>query len=188
MKIRQGFISNSSSSSFVIPIRKIEIINRGGDLVIPADKLQKLLKYGFKPTVYSTPSMLENSSMCMKSIEVLPLENAEALAYQVTCNELDVIAELLRLDVSFQASCHYGHESVFHKTGSKDVWFIANPGVEYEMYGLETLQEDIKEFENDPQWDPSKRSSFRCESVASILAEEELIDKRCNSIQDENND
>lgn len=185
MKIRIGFISNSSSSSFVVPIRKIEIINRGGNLVISIDKLKKLLEYGFKPTVYSTPSMLENSSMCMKSIEVLPLENAEALAYQVTCNELDVIATLLRLDVSFQASCHYGHESVFHKAGSKDVWFIHNPGVEYEMYGLESLQEDIQEFRGDPNWDPLKVSPFRCESVTSVLAEQELIDKRCDSIQDE---
>jgi hypothetical protein len=185
MKTRTGFVSNSSSSSFVVPIRKIEIINRGGNLVVSTDKLQKLLKYGFKPTVYSTPSMLENSSMCMRSIEVVPLENAEALAYQVGCNELDVIAELLRLDVSFQASCHYGHESVFHKTGSTEVWFIANPGVECEMYGLDALQNDIKSFEDDPRWNPLQRSPYRCESVASVLAEEELIDKRCNSIQDE---
>ena len=53
------------------------------------------------------------------------------------------------------------------------------------MYGLEALQEDIKEFKDDPQWDPSKRSPYRCESVASVLAEEELIDKRCNSIENE---
>jgi hypothetical protein len=60
-----------------------------------------------------------------------------------------------------------------------------NPGVEYEMYGLEMLQEEIESAEGDPQMDPLKLSPIRCESVASVLAEEELIDKRCNSIQDE---
>jgi len=186
MKVREGFVSNSSSSSFVVPIRKIEVIQKGGNLTVSIEKLQKLLDYGFKPTVYSMPSMLENSSMCMRNIDVIPLENAEALAYQVVCNETDVIIALLKLDVSFEASTHYGHESVFYKAGTDKVWLMRNPGVQYEMYGLDSLKDDIEMMKDYPGYNPLTTPAIRCESVASILAEEELIDKRYDSMQDEN--
>lgn len=142
MKIRHGFVSNSSSSSFIVRM-KMKGLNRDfkkSELLTEED-VQKVLEYGFLSTNYSTPSALERNSedfweiwRQMKPVELKP--NIEQLGYCVCSNEDEVIGFLVRNNIPFSASCHYGHRSVFFRRGDKKLIVLANLGVEYEMYGL----------------------------------------------------
>lgn len=142
MKTREGFVSNSSSSSFIVPIRDIHSwLKEGRSLTLSPDKVMELIRFGFRPTKYLPPSMLENSTMCMKVIEECTIHQADALAFQVLSNQNAVLEKLIRERVPFQASCHYGHETVIGeiKEDGDRITIIQNPGVACEMYGTSYL-------------------------------------------------
>ena len=133
MKIRDGFVSNSSSSSFVVIVK--DWLSRDAEpdlLATPAD-IEKLIGYGFTPSSCMSPSSLEAGAK-YRSVR-LNGKYAYSLVYSVSCNEDDVIEFLVENDIPFKAAVHYGHASVFYRRGEKAVRFVANPGVAYEMYG-----------------------------------------------------
>jgi len=137
MKIRNGFVSNSSSSSFVV--------RRGtdwgyGNSKIPKSKEQKLEKYGFRRTTAHSPDQVPgfyDNGEWQKTDEFLEkpeFKNAYNYGYEVTCNQDTVIQFLIKNKISFVASCHYGHESVIYNADEDKVYIGNNFGSILEMH------------------------------------------------------
>ena len=104
MKLRSGFVSNSSSSSFVVESKDPRY---GGSLLTKSQE-KLLTKYGFNDESFTK-------------------------TYDVTCNQDDVIEFLVKHRIPFKAECHYEHESVIYKGGSY-VYKFPNYGKEITMY------------------------------------------------------
>ena len=114
MKIRNGFVSNSSVSSFCIDLKDLST-NR----ILLTDKQMKVL----------------NDYGCQ-------LYNGFRYGIDVSCNQDEVIYFLLYYKIPFTASCHYGHYSVvYNPVESNIVYTIQNYGSMIAMYGLDQLQD-----------------------------------------------
>ena len=139
MKIRDGFVSNSSSSSFIVRLPPSENsalkgLNRPNGLLNEAD-LKKVLKFGFRPTDTYYASQL--SPDCWEYREPLTeiSKDTEQLGYCVSCNEDEVIEFLVNNNIPFSGSTHYGHSNVFFQRDGKTLLWLDNIGLSYEMYG-----------------------------------------------------
>lgn len=151
MKIRDGFVSNSSSSSFVVHVREAKYKDNGkkkrykvgnktitmprmdrvtSPLLITKKQLKTLIKYGFKFGDYLYASRIEEGVQPDKVNEEL----ATDMYYQVTCNEAEVVEFLVKHDIPFEAATHYGHYNVFFRPGEDKVWIARNLGRYLETY------------------------------------------------------
>ena len=121
MKTRTGFVSNSSSSSFVVLLDNITLEQRS-----------ILTTYGFQYDKTYSASTRE-----LAGSQPAKIKDAASLAYSVMCNERDVMAFLVSNNIPFEGCCHYGHYSAFFTEGNTHVTCIRNPGMEAEMYGTD---------------------------------------------------
>ena len=143
MKIRNGFVSNSSSSSFVV-IRKNH--DKDNTLLLTPKEEKFLLDYGFKkvdcfyadqvttemywdrkPQPKSYLKMLKKMKIKIPKKTTNPYFN---YGYDITCNQDDVIYTLIKANISFEANCHYGHQTVIYKKNSKYFITVENFGVQ----------------------------------------------------------
>lgn len=132
MKTRSGFVSNSSSSSFVVPNRRWNIKQDKPDR-LSKEEIDKLLDYGFKPCKDIGPSRIEIGDID-PTVKKCSKTTAEAYCYSVICNEDEVTLFLLTLGVTFSGSCHYGHYNYFYQKGKNYFLRIENTGLSYEIY------------------------------------------------------
>ena len=118
MKLRNGFVSNSSSSSFIVSMKEPHTYPVPKENLLSDDDMKKLREYGFNE---------------------LKDENGitHEFRYGVLCNEDDVIEFLLKNDMSFEAECHYGHYHVFYFKDKDLVVQAWNYGSEISTYGPE---------------------------------------------------
>lgn len=144
MKIRNGFVSNSSTSSFVV--HNIYWAHKGK--ILNAKDIKKLLEYGFKETKLTHPSHLDNTRYDDQSIWT-NLKNdkgrviVSSFGYWVSCNQDEVIRFLVKNNIGFIATVHYGHyHYLFHK-GDKYVMVFNNYGAQVETYYYNNKWEDI---------------------------------------------
>jgi len=137
MKIRNGFVSNSSSSSFLI--RYWDFHEQ--KVFLTEEQIKKLEDYGFKPV--NTYSIMDIECADWKLESLAPDENWTepplSYGFGVTCNQSDVVEWLVANEIPFKALCHYGHESIIFD-GEK-IYTIPNFGIEAEMYGVDSVDE-----------------------------------------------
>lgn len=145
MKIRNGFVSNSSSSSFVVrrnewkqhpKLKKAIQVS-----VLTKEQDKALKKYGFRKTVAHSPDRVP----CFYDVEAWKKENAWIeengrkigwnWGFEITCNQDEVMVFLIENKIPFVASCHYGHESVVYVPKDNKVYEGTNFGAILEMYG-----------------------------------------------------
>jgi len=131
MKIRSGFVSNSSSSSFVVS-RVDDCFAKKPKLCLTRVQVRKLKKEGFKLSYAYYPYQVD----MVDAKPVLSKDRRFATwAKYVICNQDEVIHFLLKNRMSFMADCHYEHESLIYN-GKTDALVIAqNFGKQVQMGG-----------------------------------------------------
>jgi hypothetical protein len=138
MKIRKGFISNSSSSSFVVEVEKWDWKEKTLTRVLSRELEDFLQENGFIPSSEGYPARVEHSYF---DGEKLPKPNFHShfLVCKVTCNEEEVIELLVEHGISFRAHTQYGTESLWYKCGWDHVLVVPNPGIHMLIYGESVL-------------------------------------------------
>jgi len=132
VKIRNGFVSNSSSSSFVV-IGSDYFNGKSKTSYITAKEKRILLKYGFKRVncFYADQIDLDltEQDQCKRKI----YQKVDNYGYLITVNQDDVIYFLLKNNIPFEASCHYGHYTVIYQKGAKNFLMVQNFGTQASM-------------------------------------------------------
>lgn len=126
MKTRCGFVSNSSSSSFVVEMKERHTYPMPEENQLTEEQMKTLREYGFSE---------------LKDDKNIPQE----YRYDVLCNESDVIEFLLKNDIPFEAECHYGHYHVFYYKKTDKVVEAWNYGCEISTYGPDMTLRDYEE-------------------------------------------
>ena len=136
MKTRSGFVSNSSSSSFIVK-RMTETWGTKPVKALTKDVEKDLKKQGFVLDVCFYPDQVDYVNQGKKvPKDMLKLAN---WVRAVACNQEDEIEFLLASRISFSADIHYEHRSMQYD-GKTDVLLIAqNYGKQMQMSGTEKM-------------------------------------------------
>lgn len=142
MKIRSGFVSNSSSSSFIV--RRTVPITLDNKVELTPEQDKALEKFGFRKTFAFTPEQVpafhdteewKKEKQCLRRKEY---RNRYNYGYEVTCNQDEVITFLIENKIPFLASCHYGHETIIYDPKTDKVYVGVNFGDIMTTYGVTT--------------------------------------------------
>jgi len=152
MKIRTGFVSNSSSSSFLVCVNDLWKKLKGENpRQITEEQERILLDFGFEYTCCPGAKHIEWNKHwndnSYKDYFTGEIEYCtDQLGYSVTCNEHEVLEFLVKNQIPFEALCHYGHYSILWD-GKEKIQRIKNPGLQKAMYrNLEIGDDDAEIF------------------------------------------
>jgi len=175
MKIRTGFVSNSSSSSFIVYYKDYleSIGKKKAQPGLSKTKVKLLEDFGFWKTHVHYPDQIdfeEQRRRGLRPIEESIKEVEEGgikpskefietyndyyhYAYDVACNEWEVLEFLVKNHISFKSLCHYEHYYIEYD-GKQTVRVARNYGKEMMMYG-KMAREEWNEFpeEKVPHWE-----------------------------------
>jgi len=158
MKTRSSFVSNSSSSSFVVHYKDFEYEDKETKFLLTEEEISKLKSQGFRFAWINHPSKLD-VLYSMPEKYIIPEHEMSkhdylSMVINVSCNESDIIAFLVKNNISFIASVHYGHQTVIFHKDSKEIYIYRNFGMEVETYHQnETLDSVLEGWK---QWNDSK--------------------------------
>lgn len=124
MKIRQGFVSNSSSSSFLVISKKSEFANKCFENDLTPEQENLLNEYGFRNTAAVFSDKIERDE-----------EGGYNWVCEVTCNQDEEAIFLIKNKISFKANVHYGHETWLYDAEKDELIIAQNFGSQLEMYG-----------------------------------------------------
>lgn len=155
MKARTGFVSNSSSSSFVVRRRLRSFMSNDDKekILLSDDQLKLLLEAGFKFTWSQLECILwDNWSSKGDGDDKVPVyddsinvigerpvteDDFDCLGYYVICNEDEVVQFLLENSISFRGLLTYGTKGIIYDADKNLVVLASNFGTELTMYGLD---------------------------------------------------
>ena len=131
MKIRSGFVSNSSSTSFVVKTRPskwdVTLKEMGMEDVdsftLSVDKVDLLKSVGFFSCQSENPFFMKKGSH--------DEEKNVVLGFSINCNQDFVMELLVANDIPFKASVHYGHYLYSYEQGDDYIYVLSNFGMEY---------------------------------------------------------
>jgi len=127
MKTRKGFVSNSSSASFVVRIKEFYFDHDDiSAFMANEEDIKKLEEYGFDKSHMTSPFDPENKFMTDEKM---------SMRYHVPCNYEYDICFLVANNIPFKASCHYGHKYMSYKKDSDYIFEANNFGLALDMYG-----------------------------------------------------
>ena len=152
MKIRTCFVSNSSTASFIVRIKQDDFLHEKDELFIANEEdIIKLEEYGFTRTNKTNP--FDKGDGWTKTGD--PGEDHYiSMEYSVSCNYEEQVEFLVKNNIPFKASCHYGHRLMTYKKDSDYIFEAVNYGLMFNMYGEDHFkyitEEDMKKLE----WKP----------------------------------
>lgn len=140
MKKRLGFVSNSSTASFIVQIKSEIIDNCLGKKIenLSQTQIDLLLQCGFTPTRHRDP---------FKNRFIRPQKEQEDfpyLGYHIDCNHDYILQFLVAKNISFKAAVHYSHYLYSYKKNDKYIYILHNYGIAH----LENPEEVFDEDEN----------------------------------------
>jgi hypothetical protein len=172
MKIRNGFVSNSSSSSFLVKIKSDEmekIFLESNKTFLSKENMKLLKQYHFQETNCNDAFLLENVDS-FDSKKDLQSEKSY-LYYNIVCNQDYVMSLLVKNNIPFTAAIHYGHELAVFEKDSEMVYFFKNFGRIFHSYdSIKENIEEIKMYGNKPYTTvPIKNYQYEDKEIKQIM-------------------
>ena len=133
MKVRDGFVSNSSTASFIVKYRDWW---KKDKVYLDEETCKKLEEYGFKKSDASYPSQIDHEC------EVTDKEFC-SYSYSVIVNEMDDLEWLIENNIPFIADCHYDQYTIIYEKDSDHVLVLKNMGIYYQMITNNGFSKDI---------------------------------------------
>lgn len=150
MKVRNGFVSNSSSASFIVRVREMDhtmTVQKGFPVYkyfLNYLEIGKLLDAGFRYVATEYPESImfapniTGDPVDQVLIDVMEIpadrdrsEFENTLGYHVWCNEDQVVRFLVRNNIPFTACLDSGQTTLVFERDGYDVLEISNHGIQY---------------------------------------------------------
>jgi hypothetical protein len=137
MKSRAGFVSNSSSSSFIVH-RTDDVFGPDPQPCLSDAQEAVLKKLGFRPTWIGYPNQIE-----VLGFNFQVDEEGAFYAHHHIINHDEIFTPLIKAKIPFRAVCHYGHWSVFWDGKSDTILYVKNVG--NALRAVASVEANIKE-------------------------------------------
>ena len=135
MKIRQGFVSNSSSSSFTVRFKNNSWTKNDKSKLATEDDIKKLAEYGFQLSLTDNPFDVHSNNF--KDLGDNNVSFVTSLKYSVTVNQSIILTFLINNEIPFKASIHYDNAFYQYKRGDDKILVARNFGQVLAMYGAD---------------------------------------------------
>jgi hypothetical protein len=141
MKKREGFVSNSSTASFIVKYK--EFLSKDKIPLLSEEEVRLLEDKNFFRTFAAYPHQIVPEDWQHKT--EFKEDDFWNYGYDIICNEDEIIEWLLKNKIPFVADCHYDQYTLIYERNSENVIVLKNAGILYQMHDFDFLRKDIIE-------------------------------------------